>query len=326
MKKVLKRVISLAMAAAIAVPVGMGTGAINNFGGITVQAAWLNVTNIVVTDFTDSTITISWQGDAKAQNYEISYRDSYGSSSDYKVAGQTTNTTYTISGLKSGCVYSLRITASNATGDTGYTTYSNAKTKVSTMRGLKQDTWYHYIKSADVSWERQYAADGYEYKFKNPAGKVIKKGTTTGNRVSFSVKNNNVYSFTVRAYQKIDGKNIYSSWKTIQVFEQPWVKSFAVKKNKKSQKYLKISWYKQKGASGYDVYISKNGKSGSYQKVKSVGKGTTSINVKKFKGKKIKGTYYVYVVSKVKTLDGTSKSGVTYNWKTGSSSTGYVSH
>lgn len=325
MKKIFKKAISLTMAAAIAVPVGMGTGANHDFIGITAQAAFLSITDLKVTDTQATSLTLSWTGDTRATSYEVSYRDVYEGGSDYISAGTTKETTYKITGLNSGSVYSVRVTASNTTGDNGYSSVSSVKTKLSKMRGVKQDTWYHFIKSADVSWTKLYAADGYEWKWKNSAGKVKKKGTTTSNRLGFDVKNNNVYHFMVRAYQQIDGKTTYTPWKTIQVFEQPWVKSVAVKTSKKKVKKLKITWYKQKGATGYDVYVSKTNKTGSYKKVKSVGKGTTSISISKFKKKKIKGTYYVYVVSKVKTSNGTSKSGVTYMWQTGSGSQGYVS-
>lgn len=326
MKKIFRKALCLAMATAIVILVGMKTGALKEFSGVTVQAAYPEVSDVVVTGFTDSTITISWQGDVDASIYEISYSVYYEGDTGDKIAGQTTSTTYTISGLKSGSVYDIRVTPKNTMGEEGFSGYcSEVKTKVSVMKGLKQNTWYHYIEKADVSWQRQYAADGYEYRWKNSAGKVIKKGKTKDTWLDFSVKNNNVYQLMVRAYQKINGNTYYTPWKTIRVFEQPWVKSVAVKKNKKSIKQLKISWYKQKGATGYDVYVSKTNKAKSYKKVKSVGKKTTSIAISKFKGKKIKGTYYVYVVSKVKTSNGISKSGVVYMWKTGQTGEGYVS-
>ncbi|MDE7425000.1 MAG: fibronectin type III domain-containing protein [Lachnospiraceae bacterium] len=326
MNKLFKKAISLTMAAAIVVLVGMGTGAVTGGSGITAQAvSWLDVSNVVVTDFTTSTITVSWQGDANADSYEVAYQETYGSTSEYKVAGQTTGTAYTISGLKSGEVYSIRVTPRNAAGTEALAgTCYDARTKVSTMKGVKQDTWFHWSLSAEVSWDRQYGADGYEYKWKNPSGKVTKKGKVNYTSLYFSVKNNNVYQFMVRAYQTIDGKTYYSSWKTIQVFEQPWIKSVAVKTNKKSKKCLKISWYKQKGATGYDVYVSQKKDAKNYKKVKSVGKNKTSISITKFNKKNIKGTYYVYVVSKVKTSSGTSKSGISYIWQTGQNIKGYV--
>lgn len=318
MKKILKKAVSIAMAVAIAIPVGMGTGE-SNFTGITAKADWLDAYSVTVTSFTTNSITISWEGDENADNYEISYQDNSKPNSSYKVAGETTDTSYTITGLKSGNVYDICVKPRNAMGDEGFTYCYGAKTKISSIRGLKQDTWYHYEKSTSVSWERLYAAGGYEYKWKSPSGKVLKKGTTTSTSMSFKIKNNNVYQFTVRAYQTVNGKKIYTPWKTIQVFEQPWVKSLSVKKTKKGKKYLSIGWYKQTGATGYDVYVAKKNKRNSYKKVKSVGKKTTKISLSKFNGKKISGKYYVYIISKVKDKNGTSKSGVTYIWETGKS-------
>lgn len=321
MNKIFKKAITITLASAITVSAGIETG-VGNFAPITAQAESLHVSNVTVTDFTSSTITVNWEGDSNANSYEISYKI-YGINSQYIVAGHTSATTYTIDGLESGCLYSICVTPSNSAGDSGSPGYySNAKTKISTIRGLKQDTWYHYTKNAGISWEKLDAADGYEYKWISPTGKVLKKGTTTMGSMSFDVKNNNIYQFSLRAYQQINGKKTYTPWKTIQVFEQPWVKSVAIKKTKKGKNYLSIAWYKQKGATGYDIYVSKKTEKNSFKKVKSVGKNKASISLSKFKGKKIQGTYYVYVVSKSKNANGTSKSGVTYVWNTGNNNLG----
>lgn len=323
MNKLLKKAISLTMAACIAVPVGMETGAVTGLSETIVHAATPIFMNLSITGFATDSITISWSEYADADSYEISYYKQYEDDENYKVAGQTTNTTYTISGLESGCCYFIHVTASNGTG-TIQEDFCSGVTKVDKIKGLKQDSWFHILSNATVSWEKRWGEDGYQYKFLNSVGKVKKKGKTTSTYLNFSVKNNNIYQFMIRPYQTIDGKTYYGTWKTIQVFEQPWVKSVTIKKNKKSVNQLKISWYKQKGATGYDIYVSKTNKSGKYKKVKSVGKNKTSITLSKFKKKKIKGTYYVYVVSKVKTSEGTSKSGITYMWQTGKSGEGYV--
>lgn len=324
MNKILKKAITLAMAAAITAPVGMGTGIASDFEVITAHAA-VEFMNLSITSFTANSITISWQEYKDANNYEISYYQEYEGDANYKVAGQTANTTYTISGLQSGCCYHIRVIASNATGKI-QEGFCNGVTKVAKIKGLKQDSWVQFANSASaaVSWEKQWGADGYQYKLLDPVGKVKKKGKITSTVLGLSVKKNNIYQFMIRPYQIIDGKTYYGTWKTIQVFGQPWVKSVTIKKNKKSVNQLKISWYKQKGATGYDIYVSKTNKSKNYKKVKSVGKNKTSITLSKFKKKKIKGTYYVYVVSKIKTSQGTSKSGITYMWQTGKSGEGYV--
>lgn len=87
---------------------------------------------------------------------------------------------------------------------------------------------------------------------------------------------------------------------------------------------LSFQWGKVGGASGYDVYISTKPKKG-YKKVKSVGKNTTKLTIRKFKGKKInpKKTYYMYVETKKKNGSKVNKSGRLYYWNTKSKSFGY---
>ena len=87
---------------------------------------------------------------------------------------------------------------------------------------------------------------------------------------------------------------------------------------------LSFQWGKVGGASGYDVYISTKPKKG-YKKVKSVGKNTTKLTIRKFKGKKInpKKTYYMYVETKKKNGSKVNKSGRLYYWNTKSKNFGY---
>ena len=87
---------------------------------------------------------------------------------------------------------------------------------------------------------------------------------------------------------------------------------------------LSFQWGKIGGASGYDVYISTKPKKG-YKKVKSVGKNTTKLTIRKFKGKKInpKKTYYMYVETKKKNGSKVNKSGRLYYWNTKSKNFGY---
>ena len=61
------------------------------------------------------------------------------------------------------------------------------------------------------------------------------------------------------------------------------------------------------------------------KKVKSVGKNTTKLTIRKFKGKKInpKKTYYMYVETKKKNGSKVNKSGRLYYWNTKSKNFGY---
>ena len=285
-----------------------------------------SVSDVKQTDLSTSTITVSWKGDTRAKSYEVAYKEDKNAGAEFTVAGQTSTTSYTLEGLKSGCAYSIRVTPIRGDGKTGSeSTCWGAKTKIEKICGLKQDEWYHLAKCAMVSWERGDVEDGFEYMLKGPSGKVIKqeKIEKTG-FLKFDVENNNIYQFSLRAYQNINGTTVYTPWDTIQVFEQPWAKSVSVKKVGKRKKQLRISWYKQAGATGYEVYVSKTNKASKYRKVASVGKNKTSISLSKFNKKKINGTYYVYIVSVSKNDKGTSRSGTTYVWQTGQSVESYL--
>ena len=64
--------------------------------------------------------------------------------------------------------------------------------------------------------------------------------------------------------------------------------------------------------------ISPQSRKKGYKKVKSVGKNTTKLTIRKFKGKKInpKKTYYMYVETKKKNGSKVNKSGRLYYWNT----------
>ena len=119
----------------------------------------------------------------------------------------------------------------------------------------------------------------------------------------------------------VNGKTYATPKAKIQCFNQARIKETSIKVKKGS---LSFQWGKVGGASGYDVYISTKPKKG-YKKVKSVGKNTTKLTIRKFKGKKInpKKTYYMYVETKKKNGSKVNKSGRLYYWNTKSKNFGY---
>ena len=66
---------------------------------VTSKASYPNVTNLKVTNVTANSISIQWTGE-NASNYKVYYQESYSNNSDYKLAGSTSSTSYTITGLK----------------------------------------------------------------------------------------------------------------------------------------------------------------------------------------------------------------------------------
>ncbi len=71
-------------------------------------------------------------------------------------------------------------------------------------------------KKVTVTWKKVTGASGYEIRMatqKNGKFKVIKK--TSSKAASYTKKNlvnNKKYYFKVRAYKKVNGRKVYSSW------------------------------------------------------------------------------------------------------------------
>ncbi len=275
-------------------------------------SSWPSVATVTQTAQTTDSITINWTA-SNAVSYNL-YQRSSDTSNYVLVAAGITGTSYTVSGLAAGTKYSFQVEAVSSSGKTSSRSISDAKTQVSTVNAY-QKSWYHWLLSADVAWDKQTAADYYEYRWLNSSGKEITSQTTTSTYASLSVKNNRIYQFQIRAVQTINGETYTSDWTTIKVLEQPWIAKGTILKSTSSGKKLTVKWKKETGATGYKVYVSKKQTSG-YKLVKTVGKKVNSVTISKLAGKKLKkGTYYVYVVSVVKGSDGTTTSGRVYCWK-----------
>ena len=267
----------------------------------------------VQTDATANSITVGWQA-KDAGYYNVEIKDislPYEQQQWVPVASGLTQNSVVIPGLVSGSEYYVRVTAVSAADPsrTDVSSVNEAKTLISTMRNVHVAEYYHFIQTVHVDWDQLRAADGYEYTFSNYKGKVINKGTLAGRTDTISInklKTETIYTFAIRGYMQFNGQVIYTPWEKINVFEQAWVKS-AVKKNGK----LTISWNPVKGATGYDIYVSSNEKTG-YKKVKSVGAKKRSITIKKVGKTKInkKKNWNVYVITKKKN----DRSGVVYFW------------
>ncbi len=275
-------------------------------------------------------ITVQWSPttNRNATEYRVYVGNNYSDQTLYKTLPLTT-TSITIGNLPAGVERSVSVkytyisTYDNSVSEStlGSGDFKTIPDKVSNVR---QDRWYYYIKQFNVVWDEVQAADSYEYIVYNSKGKKLQTGTTTkyGRNFSYSkkVSNNMVYKVKVRAISEIMGTTYTTPWSEYcYCFTQPRVKSVKATNGK-----LAIKWDKITGATGYDVYVSTNPKKG-YKKVKTVGKNTSSVTVKKVKGKKVKKskTYYVYVESVKKVGKKKNTSGRLYYWNSKNTGSGY---
>ena len=167
--------------------------------------------------------------------------------------------------------------------------YDSSKTnvKVSTPKPKKVISSYN---SLEIRWEKVSGADGYQVYRKVNSGKwKVVKNTTGTSYKDKNVKAGYKYSYTVKAYKKINGKKVYSGYNKKGLSGKlNTVVSLSVK-----NKTVSISWKKTTGATGYYIYRS-GSKNGKFSKIKTITSGKTL----KYTDKKVKtgNTYYYKVI------------------------------
>ncbi len=259
------------------------------------------INTLEVQSYTDKTITIAFDvEDAGSVEVWIRDRSSVGANGAFNKIATTDTTPYTISKLTPGVTYDIKIVAISSEDKkvTSDKILSGIKTSSGEKNSVYQKDWDSDTGMLTVGWEKDITADGYQYMLEN-----VKETLTisTGNvdnmkdspTISFRVQEGKIYKFSVRAFWS--GSTVkYGQWRSI------WcVSEVAVKSVIKSGNKLTVKWKKLTGASGYDVYVSSKPQSG-YKKVKTVGKKTNSVVIKKVGSKKIKKKkkWYVIVVAK----------------------------
>lgn len=287
------------------------------------QKAWAY--GITQTAATTNSATISWEDPNKDSSsyettgYTVSWGADYNSATN-KVALPAEQTSYTVTNLKAGTKYYVKVEYSEKSLRTGnantYTvgSSSDVASRVTTPTGVKQSKWWYYINKVDFTWNKQNAADKIEYRvYQVGKKKVFAKQTATYPSNEFEVnkvKNNAMYTVEMRVHDKWG----WSGWsKKAYMFTQPM--AVAGKTKVKGNK-LTVTWNKIKGATSYTVYASTKEKKG-YEKLKTVKASKNSLTVKKIGKTKVnaKKKYYVYVVANKKVGKTTYTSGKHYTYQ-----------
>ena len=141
-----------------------------------------------------------------AQKYII-YRST--NNKKWSKLAETTNTTYTNTGLTYGTTYYYKVVAYNKyVGHSGYSSVVSKKVvpdKVNNLRisGVGQ-------KSIKVAWDKV-SVTGYEVYMNNKKTATISKNSTLSYNKT-KLNPNKTYSFKVRAYKTVKGKKIYGAF------------------------------------------------------------------------------------------------------------------
>lgn len=175
-----------------------------------------NVTNFTSTNATDSSLTLAWDKNNKAEGYTVEIYKGGKWNEIYSGA----DTSCTAKDLRASSTYTFRIRAYKASGGTTYySDYVRLAAKTAESSGVSNVTSFRKISATSseliIGWAKNNSAEGYiveQYK----GGKwteVLR--TYTNNTVGFiagDLKAGTTYTFRIRAYKTLGDTVIYSNY------------------------------------------------------------------------------------------------------------------
>ncbi len=258
------------------------------------------VTHLQQTAGSSGSITVEWKASEGANCYAVYY---VAGGSQFR-AGETSKTSYTVSGLHAGTRYSIRVYPMRRSGS-GYTAIGDyvshdCFTAAPKATGLSYRSWDTTKKTVSLEWDgiSSYLVSGYEVSLTNLAGRKAEtiQALTSSAKLQLSSSKSQGFLFKVRAFKNVDGVPIFGDWSnTKAIVPQP-----KVTLKRKGNRSIQLSWVKIKGASSYTIYKSTSS-GGTFKKFKTV-KATSYTDVKLNKK-----TCYYYVVANGVKVNGKSR-------------------
>lgn len=182
---------------------------------VTYQILPAKTSKITATQSTDS-IKLTWKKVSGATGYRVYQYNS--STGKYKAIKTLTGTSYTVKNLKAGTTYKFAVKAyTKADGETLWAASSKTIT-TATKPATPTVKITAGSGKATLSWSKVSGATGYVIYMPDEFCDFEKVGSTT--KTSYTkkgLKKGQTYKFRVRAYKKVDGKYIYSGYKTYSV-------------------------------------------------------------------------------------------------------------
>ena len=246
-------------------------------------------------------VTLTWETVSGATGYQI-YRKA--GSGKYTKVGTVSwdKTSFSDKNVVTGTSYTYRIRAyAMVNGTANYSGYSSAVTVKPVLSVPKVSVSVSPGGYNTVKWTKTAGATGYLVYRKS--GKSWTKLKTVKGAVTYEdaqISSNTVYEYMVRAYRTVNKKVIKSSYKSSGKYKSAPARQ-AVSSVTNVKTGLKLRWKAQKKCDGYYIYR-KTG-SGSYKRVKTLKKGSSSSWTDR---KTVKGKKYRYrIMAYVKEPDGT---------------------
>lgn len=223
---------------------------------------------------------LSWSQVGGAEAYQIYRKEgANGSYVRIKTVKGETVTSYEDKNVAPAKTYYYKVRAYvKLNSGTKYSSFASEKTANFT---IPKTDWTKFsmksYTSVSLAW-KQASVTGYQIYRKTDSGKYTRiktlKGKTSLTFTDKSVLPGHTYSYKVRGYKTISGKNYFSSYASVKTaaikMKAPQFSSASVSGVNKA----KLTWKQDSKATGYYVYRSTTEK-GSYKKVKTIGSNKT---------------------------------------------------
>lgn len=255
------------------------------------------VTGYEMTKREGAAITLKWDAHPEAEGYLVRYT----TGSAWVNAGETTDTTYRVTGLKGATLYSFEALAIKTVNGKKYygVDPENAlkvKTKPTKVKGIKTDS--RTKDSITLKWTKQSGAKRYIiYKYNAETDAFEEIGDTAKNSYTVSgLKANKEYSFKVKAACLTEtGEEVFGAlsdeYKDYTSPKAPKLKNAVSRAPYK----IKAKWTNVKGATGYQIMWSTTSTFTSNKKSVKV-----KVNPYTITAARSGGSYYVRVRTYIK--------------------------
>ncbi|MDD6212976.1 MAG: L,D-transpeptidase family protein [Clostridiales bacterium] len=258
-----------------------------------------------------SSVKVKWKAVTGAESYNV-YRK-YGNN-DWKKVANTKKTSYVDDAVVLGTTYTYTIRAVSGSLKSGYDK-EGVSVQAVPMTPELVETFTKGANSLEISWKSVDGVIGYRIFRRQGDEKWKRLDTVKGTSyVDTTVKYGEEYDYTVRAYTKVDGKNVWSWYDEDGITGKTVAKSeiklpSPVMSSAKSSSYdsITVTWKAAKRADGYVVYRRTN--TGNWKKLKVL-----TGNVLSYKDTTCKfAKKYFYTVRSYVTYDDSNVLSVNYD-------------
>ena len=200
-------------------------------------------------------VKITWGKVSGAAKYRVYYKTANGS---WTKIADTTSTSYTWTGAKSGTKYTFTVRCITSDGKAFASDYDKTGKTITYIAAPKLSSVENVATGVKITWAKSAGAAKYRVYYKSADGWTKIADTTSTSYTWTGAKSGTKYTFTVRCITS-DGKmhtsSFYSTGKSITYIAAPKLSSV-----ENVATGVKITWAKSAGAAKYRVYYkSSNG-------------------------------------------------------------------